>query len=105
MTSVFTIEIIALILINIFSIMIMMYDKIRSRKLGARRISEGKLFFMATIFGSFGVYLGMFLFRHKVKRWYFFIGIPIVMLQNISFVYLYYLLKMDNFETIFSFLK
>jgi len=83
--------IVALGAINLLAFLIMMYDKMRSRKTGARRIPEGKLFFMATIFGSVGVYLGMFIFRHKTKKWYFLIGIPLLMLQNTAFLYLVYL--------------
>jgi len=73
--------------INCVAFLIMMYDKMRSRRVGARRISEGKLFFMATCFGSIGVYAGMFAFRHKTKKWYFLIGIPLLMLQNTALLY------------------
>jgi uncharacterized membrane protein YsdA (DUF1294 family) len=64
----------------------MYLDKKKSRQNGHRRISEGMLFFLATIFGSIGVYLGMFIFRHKNKKWYFIVGIPILILQNIVFL-------------------
>jgi uncharacterized membrane protein YsdA (DUF1294 family) len=49
------------------------------------------LFFMATAFGSLGVYAGMFVFRHKIRKWYFIIGIPMVIIQNSAFLYLVYL--------------
>jgi uncharacterized membrane protein YsdA (DUF1294 family) len=68
----------------------MFLDKNKSRKVGAERISEGLLFFMATVFGSVGVYAGMFAFRHKTRKWYFIVGIPILMVQNISLLYLLY---------------
>ncbi|MBT3356464.1 DUF1294 domain-containing protein [bacterium] len=77
------------ILINLSAFMLMFFDKNRSRKQhNRRRISEGMLFFMATFFGSIGVYLGMFAFRHKTQKWYFTIGIPLLILQNIAFLYL-----------------
>ncbi len=85
-----TILIIIICLINLSAFLIMMFDKIRSRKNGAERISEGKLFFMATISGSIGVYLGMFVFHHKTKKWHFVIGIPLIMIQNAAFIYLMY---------------
>jgi uncharacterized membrane protein YsdA (DUF1294 family) len=66
----------------------MLLDKIQSRKNNTERISEGLLFFLATIFGSVGVYAGMLVFRHKTKKWYFIIGIPLLMIQNIVFLYL-----------------
>lgn len=79
------------IFLNLSAFLLMLLDKNISKKKGNRsRISEGMLFFMATIFSSFGVYLGMFIFRHKTKKWYFVIGIPLLMLQNISFLYLVY---------------
>jgi uncharacterized membrane protein YsdA (DUF1294 family) len=80
------------LLINITAFLIMLYDKMKSRKVGATRISEGILFFMAAALGSIGVYLGMFVFRHKTRKWYFLIGIPLLILQNTAFLYLAYLL-------------
>jgi uncharacterized membrane protein YsdA (DUF1294 family) len=79
------------LLINIVAFLLMMSDKIRSRKMSVERISEGLLFFMATAFGSVGVYAGMFAFRHKTRKWYFLLGIPLLALQNISLLYLIYL--------------
>jgi len=72
--------------VNMTAFLIMMLDKVKSRKHKAERISEGMLFFMATAFGSVGVYLGMFIFHHKTRKWYFIIGIPLLMLQNIVFL-------------------
>ncbi len=79
------------IFLNIAAFSLMLFDKNISKNKGNRsRISEGMLFFMATLFGSVGVYLGMFVFRHKIKKWYFIVGIPLLILQNISFLYLFY---------------
>jgi uncharacterized membrane protein YsdA (DUF1294 family) len=78
-------------LINLLAFLIMLVDKVKSEKPGVTRISEGLLFFMATVFGSFGVYAGMFAFRHKTRKWYFLIGIPLLMIQNSALVYLVYL--------------
>ena len=77
--------------INLFTFIAMLVDKIKSAKPGAQRISEGMLFFMATIFGSLGVYAGMFAFRHKTHKWYFLIGIPFLIIENIATIYLIYL--------------
>jgi uncharacterized membrane protein YsdA (DUF1294 family) len=77
--------------INLIAFMIMLLDKNRSKKAGVERISEGILFFMATIFGSLGVYAGMFAFRHKTQKWYFIIGIPMLIIQNIALLYVIYL--------------
>jgi uncharacterized membrane protein YsdA (DUF1294 family) len=75
---------------NLTAFFVMLLDKVRSRKNGAERISEGLLFFMAAAFGSVGVYAGMFAFRHKTRKWYFILGIPLLMVQNAALLYLVY---------------
>jgi len=74
--------------VNLVAFLIMLWDKNRSRNRNNKRISEGMLFFMATCFGSIGVYIGMFAFRHKTRKWYFIIGIPLLIVQNLTFLYL-----------------
>jgi len=86
--------------INLAAFLIMLADKIRSAKPGAERISEGMLFFLAAAFGSVGVYAGMFAFRHKTQKWYFLIGIPLLIAQNAAALYLIYLFLSGKF-TIF----
>ncbi|MFA6183518.1 MAG: DUF1294 domain-containing protein [Parcubacteria group bacterium] len=86
----FLILVVVYLAINVASFLIMMVDKIKSRKNNVDRISEGALFFMATAFGSIGVYLGMFMFHHKTRKWNFIIGIPLLMLQNIVFLSVVY---------------
>ena len=79
------------LVINLLSFLMMLIDKVKSAKPGAERISEGLLFFMAAAFGSLGVYAGMFIFHHKNRKWYFLIGIPLIILQNLATLYLIYL--------------
>lgn len=79
------------IIINITAFLIMLADKIKAANSETERISEGLLFFMATVFGALGVYAGMFAFRHKTKKWYFLIGIPFLIIQNLSFIFLLYI--------------
>ena len=81
------------VLVNLIAFLIMLWDKMKSRKGNERRISEGMMFFMAAVFGSVGVYAGMLVFRHKTQKWYFLIGIPMLMLENCSFLYLFYILN------------
>jgi len=87
---------ISLILVAIFALwnfvalFIMYRDKQRSRRGGdTDRTPEGLLFFLATAFGALGVYIGMYLFRHKTRKWYFQIGIPLLILQNAVTVYIF----------------
>lgn len=79
------------LIINAIAFAIMQIDKIKSAKPGSERISEGMLFFMATAFGSLGVYAGMFAFRHKTRKWYFLLGIPMLIAQNLAIAYIIYL--------------
>lgn len=76
--------------INLVAFLTMMLDKSKSKNSATERISEGMLFFIATAFGSVGVYAGMFAFRHKTRKWYFVIGIPLVIMQNIVFLWVIY---------------
>ena len=77
-----------LTLINLVAFFIMGRDKKKSyAEKHVRRIPEGLIFFMATMFGSVGVYLGMLTFRHKTKKWYFKLGIPMLIVQNLALVY------------------
>ena len=77
--------------INLVAFLVMFIDKIKSRKNGAERISEGMLFFIATAFGSVGVFVGMFFFHHKTRKWYFMLGIPMLIIQNIALLRVIYL--------------
>ena len=78
------------LIVNLAAFLVMLWDKIRSRKAGAERISEGTLFFLAAAFGSVGVYAGMFAFRHKTRKWYFVLGIPLLMAENAAFLFVVY---------------
>jgi len=91
MNNILILIIIFFIAVNALALFIMLFDKIKSAKDGAERISEGLMFFLATAFGSLGVCAGMYLFRHKTKKWYFIIGIPMLIIQNLAFLYLVYM--------------
>jgi uncharacterized membrane protein YsdA (DUF1294 family) len=76
--------------VNLAAFVVMMVDKKNSRRAGAERISESFLFFMAAFFGSLGVFLGMMAFRHKTQKWYFILGIPMLMAENCALLYVAY---------------
>lgn len=76
--------------VNLVAFLIMLIDKNKSRKSGAERISEGMMFFMATAFGSIGVLAGMFAFHHKTRKWYFLLGIPLLIIENSALLWLGY---------------
>ncbi|MBP7320546.1 MAG: DUF1294 domain-containing protein [Lachnospiraceae bacterium] len=54
------------------------------------RIAEKKLFLVALIGGAIGGTIGMYLFRHKTKHWYFKYGFPLIGI--IQIVVLYYIM-------------
>jgi uncharacterized membrane protein YsdA (DUF1294 family) len=72
------------VLINLLAFGILWVDKIRSRRNNDKRISEGMMFFLATLFGSVGIFIGMFVFRHKTRKWYFLVGIPLLFFENLA---------------------
>ena len=67
-----------LILINVLGLGIMYLDKRKARR-GAWRIPEGSLLTLAFIGGSIGMFLGMYLFRHKTQKLKFVMGIPLIL--------------------------
>ena len=68
-----------LIITNLLSFLLMGYDK-RCAKKGARRVPERTLFFAAGCFGALGGFLGMQVFRHKTKHWYFQLFFPLMLI-------------------------
>lgn len=72
--------------INFIGLVIMGIDKLKAKK-RAWRVPESTLFVIALIGGSLGTTLGMFLFRHKTRHWYFRYGMPaILIIQIVSIV-------------------
>lgn len=63
--------------------MAMGIDKLKARA-GKWRISERTLFLLAALGGALGGMLGMLAFRHKTKHTSFVIGMPLLLLLNIS---------------------
>ncbi|MCQ2519156.1 MAG: DUF1294 domain-containing protein [Lachnospiraceae bacterium] len=74
-----------LVVINIVGFLIMGIDKSKAKN-HSWRISESSLFFVALIFGSLGCVIGMQVFRHKTKHWYFKWGMPLILLIQIAIV-------------------
>jgi len=79
---------IPLFAINFIAFLVMLVDKIKSTSSGANRVPEIFLFFLALIFGGVGIYIGMFVFRHKTRKWSFKIGIPLLVILNLVILYL-----------------
>ena len=80
--------------ISAITLLLYMIDKIKA-KLGAWRIPEKTLLLLSFFGGGVGGALGMFLFRHKTRHWYFVLVNTLgVLLQAGLLVYLYYILRL-----------
>jgi uncharacterized membrane protein YsdA (DUF1294 family) len=64
---------------NIAGLFAMGIDKSKAKK-HAWRIPERTLFLISLLGGSIGTWLGMYLFRHKTKHWYFVVGMPAILI-------------------------
>lgn len=70
---------------NLIGFAIMGIDKLKAKK-RAWRIPESTLFVFALIGGSLGTTLGMFLFHHKTRHWYFRYGMPAILIIQIIII-------------------
>lgn len=72
-----------LIAVNVLAFALMGLDKSKARR-GAWRIPEKVLFLAALLGGSLGALLGMFAFRHKTKHLRFVLGLPVILLLQLT---------------------
>ncbi|MBR3770215.1 MAG: DUF1294 domain-containing protein [Lachnospiraceae bacterium] len=77
--------VIYLSLINVTGFFLMGVDKNRAKR-GAWRISEKTLFGCALLGGSLGTTIGMHVFHHKTKHWYFKYGMPLILMIQVLFM-------------------
>ena len=78
---------ILLLILNLFAFVLIGIDK--NKSIGGRpRIPEVHFFFLAILFSSLGILLGMFFFHHKTRKWYFPVGVSIILIQQAALVYL-----------------
>ena len=67
---------------NIVGFALMGIDKRKAIKRNFR-IPEATLFIVALIGGSIGSIVGMQVFRHKTRHWYFVFGMPAILVVQI----------------------
>lgn len=79
-----------LVMMNLAAFALMGIDKSRARR-HAWRIPEKTLFLSAAFGGSVGAILGMQVFRHKTKHWYFVVGMPLILILQLALAW--YLLR------------
>jgi len=83
--GVITLLIAYFVIVNIIGFALMGIDKHKAKK-RAFRIPEATLFIVAIIGGSIGSILGMHIFRHKTRHWYFVYGMPFILAVQIILV-------------------
>lgn len=69
--------------INLATFAVYGVDKRRARR-GEWRVPEKTLFLLPLLGGSVGALLGMRIFHHKTKHWYFVWGIPAILLAQLA---------------------
>ncbi len=75
--------------VNLVTFAVYGIDKAKAKR-GAWRVPERTLFLLPLLGGSLGALLGMKVFHHKTKHWYFVWGIPLILLAQIALaVWLY----------------
>lgn len=72
--------------VNLLSFFLFAFDKRRSKR-KERRISEKNLLITA-LFGGAGAFLGMAIYRHKIRKPKFFLLVPLFLFLTIAELYL-----------------
>ena len=80
-----------IIVINLIGFFLMGIDKFRAKR-QKWRIRERTLFLVALFFGSIGVLVGMYVFRHKTRHLSFSLGIPAILFAQLLAVGLFFFL-------------
>ena len=74
--------------INIIGFFVMGMDKWKART-NRWRIPEKTLFAVSILGGSIGTLVGMHVFHHKTKHWYFRVGMPLILILQCAGVFVY----------------
>ncbi len=72
-----------LIAVNIIGFIIVGIDKYKARR-KLWRIPERVFFGFAIAGGSIGIYVGLLVFKHKTRYWYFMYGIPSILAIEVA---------------------
>ena len=81
--------VIYLLPVNFLSFILYGIDKKRARK-REWRISEKTLIGIAVIGGCVGAILGMHIFHHKTRHWYFRYGLPLILIIQVLLAWFLY---------------
>lgn len=84
-----------LIVINIIAFIVFGVDKSRARR-HAWRVPEATLFALTIFGGSIGAIAGMYFFRHKTRHWYFVVGMPLILILQLTGAWYFGLLPFSS---------
>lgn len=76
---------------SVISFALMGIDKGKARR-GARRIPEKTLFLFTLSGGGIGGTLGMYMFHHKTRHWYFAVFFPLIAIAQLA-LYVWLVIK------------
>jgi uncharacterized membrane protein YsdA (DUF1294 family) len=82
-------------IINVLTFFIFGIDKYKAKK-NYSRVSEKGLFLLCFIGGGIGGFVGMYTFRHKTRKWYFNLLVPISIVVGVYGWYYFYQILMNN---------
>ncbi len=87
------------ITINVLTFFYFGIDKLQARG-GRRRVSEKSLWILSLVGGSIGGLLGMHYFRHKTKKISFQFVLALIVLVQLSILYILFLPLRENYDLI-----
>ena len=73
--------------ISVISVIVTVKDKISAKK-KARRTRESTLLLLGALGGAFAMFATMLIIRHKTRHLKFMLGIPVIILIQLSIVFL-----------------
>ena len=83
MKTAFFVYLIYVVLLSLVTFATYGADKKKAKR-GARRVPEKTLFLLAILGGSVGAILGMRVWHHKTRHWYFKYGLPAILLAQLA---------------------
>ena len=83
--DIFKVILIYLEAVNLLTLAVFGLDKYRA-KVHRERIPEAALIGLAFLGGGVGALAGMRLFRHKIRKPRFYIGVPVILVMEVAFI-------------------
>ncbi len=78
------------IVMSVISTIVCIYDKLAAKHWPKHRTPEATLLLLSALGGSVAMYVTMQIIRHKTLHKKFMIGIPVILVLQITLVVLYY---------------